>query len=483
MYTVDKVAPIHAPQQPSMQNSSLNFNIPSNNFLEENEELANQERRRMVERNEKIYEEHIAARKKLVESTSTRKRTERSQNIPTSGNPSSSSTSTSSSSSSSSTSSSSSSSSRSQTQNAGEPHSKRVALHRDVSRVTYSTSPFAPQQEPSLLTTTNVQTQNPQRSIPDSYSEYLSELDQETSNRRQYPRIGDTVSPSRTREGEYTNEHENESVVDEENDITEPSFARQTTMLDVTDDAFIVNYMEERLRQHGPVQKDLTWAIEMQKETYESGRDVWVPITDSFRRDLDSLRQLGEQEDPNPCFGCDYEEIEGHNTCYVENWKILLDALIKGLANCSRISSLGRELHEIFTKTVIRQMSDDGIANASSTVWTPYCLMVHFLFHNPSPDINAWVTLVRLRMLKNNIFESETQQQHILSKRVKTKFKSLKKLEAVLKLEHSWLKSNPATMAFACKDRKIDSSSVQYLSSRMPVSEQTSFSQPQLRWG
>jgi hypothetical protein len=37
-------------------------------------------------------------------------------------------------------------------------------------------------------------------------------------------------------------------------------------------------------------------------------------------------------------------------------------------------------------------------------------------------------------------------------------------------------------MAYACKDRKVNADSVQYLSARMPVSEQTDFSKPQLRW-
>jgi len=455
MYTVDKTAPIRAPQnlRPNVNNSDDDSSI-------EEERLA-AERSRINARNERIYDEQIA-RRKLVDpnSNSTRKRTARPySSVAASG-----------------------SSTTSSTSSTSAPPSKRIALHKGTNTMGYSVSPFS-QPEPQSSSSSSTQaTAGTLLSLADltDYEivdelcdAYLSQPESSNSRRRR----GGSSS------GDSEDDSSDGDIPDLPAEAPPPSVFRQTTMLDTTDDAAVMAFMEKKMAEHGPMQKDLTWAIERQKQTYESGRDVWVPITDPFRRDLDSLRQEGEPEDPFPCFGCDYEELEGHNVAYVENWGILLQAFVKGLANCTKISSLARELHDVFTKTVVRRMNDDGIENASPSIWSVYCLIIHFLFHNPSPDIDLWVTNLRLRLMKNSICETEVFQMHITSGREKSKLKALTKLEKVSKLQLLWLKSNPANMAYACRNRRVDATSVSYLNPRVPVSEQTSFSQPQSRFG
>ncbi len=459
MYVVDKTAaPIRSIRDGQAQNSPVNINNSNrNSSRDDEEEREDEERRRMIERNEQIHAEQTA-RRKLVDSNSgsTRKRTTRPYSTVAAST---------------------SSSSASTSSNITQPGSKRIALHKDTNRIGYSVSPFSQQDQPPTTTASSSSSSR----LPPLTPSHGDMTDYEVIEEMCDEILGVPRPASRSRS--ESEDSENDVSDPDVSNLPQPAVFRQQTMLDTTDDAFLMAYMERKIAENGHNQKDLIWAIERQKQTYESGRDVFVPVTDPFRKDLDSLREEGEAEEPAACFGCDYEEIEGHNTAYVENWNILLAAFLKGLANCTKVSSLARELHEVFKKTVVRRMNDDGVENASPEIWTPYCLICHFLFHNPSPDIDVWVTGLRLRMLKNGILDSEVNQEHVASGRRKTKLKGLTKLEKVAKLQLLWLKSNPATMAYACKNRTVDASSVSYLNPRMPASDQTIFSQPQSRFG
>lgn len=236
--------------------------------------------------------------------------------------------------------------------------------------------------------------------------------------------------------------------------------------------AMLDSVKRRRLLEGGPTgRSDAYWVEEPPKKT-KAARSFWIPAIDKWHEDFNHIRLPTDPIHPTPteCFGCGYEDEETQ-ACpvYAEKWNRLLLKFRECCANSSSPSVIARDLHDLFMRDFVVQLSMNSVENARSVArnWSPYKMLYHLFFHNRDTSIAASNKLAWIHEMQRTIVEQELYKEHAITGRRKVCKKGLKKFDMALKMELPWVKLRPDEMGFSVAKRRIDAPSITLLADRM----------------
>lgn len=274
---------------------------------------------------------------------------------------------------------------------------------------------------------------------------------------------------------------------DEGDAEAEEDNGQQGTAAVADDAAECTAVMQLGVRRYEMGRYDAHWVDEPPKKSKKHGRSYWVPSIDRWHEDFNSIRTAEDPVHPvaSDCFGCNYEDGESEaNSIYAEKWNRLLTKFTECLANSVAPSVIARDMHDLFVRDFVAQMVEDNIDNAGSvaTVWTPYKLLYHLLFHNRDTVIAASCKIAWMHELQRTIVENELYKEHAVTGRRTASMKSMKKLDLAMKMELNWVRLKQDEMAFSVARRRIAPDSVSLVSNRVKKVQATGNTRVQTRW-
>lgn len=238
--------------------------------------------------------------------------------------------------------------------------------------------------------------------------------------------------------------------------------------------------------------RDFMWAIESEHRL----RERWYPILAPIQKQIEKLLLEDEPIIPVRCFGCRFERVEKNSSIKINHdmWQILRNEFVKGMINNSgALYYLGGTLYEIFESTVVKQIRKfvgdttkvypqhkdqlDTInteGQKTNQIWTPYCLMHHFLSHSSEPSIRHCLNIYRVRTVTDTIYNEGMFLENSRSGRQDVGFDGLRKFKMALELEYAIASKDPSKLAFSTSTTGGSSTGIPsnphytYLSSSVP---------------
>ncbi len=194
---------------------------------------------------------------------------------------------------------------------------------------------------------------------------------------------------------------------------------------------------------------DENWFVEASPE---ASKGPGVPVMYTWEKEFESLRELGESDTPDKCFGCEYMAVAAHETIYADDWRAVVEFFQASLPMCPGPRHLGAELYAFFDRTVVESLRKRGVMQPDARLWSPHGILDHFMNHNRDPVVQMMrdymaYTEIHATIIKNQIFEL-----HPESGRRRVNGEALKMLKTIGEMREKLMRANPHQLPYAAKE-------------------------------